>query len=126
MTVRAQRFPSPPKWCESYDMQEVDRFLGDLANRLDRHEPVDPRWVRDVTFQTVRFTEGYDIDAVDDYLEQVVRELPLTSDNDNASMPVKGRGDTEDTPFDPTGMPVGELLRTIEICTDELNRRGLS
>ena len=110
--VRAQRFSYSSKWHEAYNIDEVDRFLEDLADRLDRREPVDAQWVRDFTFQTVRFVKGYDIDEVDDFLSRVERELSY--------------GDTTSTSADLSALSTEELDQRIADYTAELKRRGLS
>ncbi len=58
---------------ESYDIAEVDAFLVEIRPWLDARLPnleVAAR-IRDVAFTPVRMRPGYDLDQVDDHLDEL-------------------------------------------------------
>lgn len=54
-----------------YKIEEVDAFLGKLAEALDRGERVDPEHIHRVQFGTTRLRPGYDDEVVDAFLDKV-------------------------------------------------------
>lgn len=59
---------------KGYNIDEVDQYLGELADRLEGGAPVEPAGVRSVAFRQA--LKGYRLEEVDEFLEAVARQLP--------------------------------------------------
>jgi len=69
---------SPVRIQEGYDMDEVDRFLDRLCQRLSAGEPI-AGFVARARFTPTRIREGYAMGDVDDFLDRVVAEAEITT-----------------------------------------------
>ena len=75
MSVERPTFPVV-RWREGYDTEEVDRAVEMVMTDLSLPEPrIARRDIETLRFTPVRRVAGYDMTAVDDWLDEVVAEL---------------------------------------------------
>jgi hypothetical protein len=83
---RGQDFPRAGMFARGYDCAQVESFLHE-ADRSLRHDPprMAPYEVQDARFQGVRWRQGYDMRAVDERMDQLLRDLREAHGDDGVS-----------------------------------------
>ena len=75
--VRETRFSSPPRSRRGYNSEEVDRFVEQIAVRLDTGDGLTSNDVYRAQFgkAPLFMSRGYDPEEVDTFLERILAEL---------------------------------------------------